>query len=352
MVKRRKAKAGLNTQIIPSIKLRCVGVHKVQDSQTCDRYYFWRWVYNIVSKKVNMNFWGGTVTHAGFAMCQRTKNIGKIYQAMDKASKEDLAKYHVDALTMTEVGLQLEMYKIIVKVFVKTQRRLIKQLHTVATEVKFQKNLEMSPVILLGRMDGHGINKKKRPTLIECKTSSRLSSDYFKRLKFDKQINTYAVGLKTIIKKYPAQCRYIVFRKPGIRVKQTETTTQYLIRLEQDLNERNDWYYIDYKHNFGKQSILNTMNDIEQATFDLWSKYNYLSTEKLLCPDSWPRNDRACFNYGTCPYFVLCNNRANYRLYLRLFQMREIRYDLEETELSRKHVVSTIVTSKMKGKAR
>ncbi len=140
-----------------------------------------------------------------------------------------------------------------------------------------------------------------------------------------------------------------MFRKPGIRVKKNESVEQYLKRLEEDLNERKDWYFVSHRHNFGKQTMANTMNDIEWEVFDMYAKYSYLSMEQLLCPDCWSRNDRACFNYGVCPYFTLCSNRSRYHLYLRLFQMREIRYDEEQAELSPKHAYSLVAKSKMKG---
>ena len=83
------------------------------------------------------------------------------------------------------------------------------------------------------------------------------------------------------------------------------------------------------------------MLDVEGEVFDLYSKYQYFGESGVMDPFNWARNDRACFNYGTCPYFMLCKNCTNYQMYLQFFRMREIRYENEKKELNADFAFST-----------
>lgn len=314
----------------------------------CDRFYFWRWVYNIIPKAINTNFWWGTVVHKGCEMIPTGATIAKVLKTMEEVSKKELKSFSPTMRGASEVDLQFEMLRIIMKVFYKKYRKEFKGLKIQATELRFKKKLKQSPILFCGTIDGYCFTGDKY-ILLEYKTSSQIQEQYFKRLKMDKQLNGYAIGLKTITGKYPAKCIYFTFRKPSIRVRQNESETQYLKRLEEDLIERAPWYYIRYDHTFGRQSIRAVEQDIEGATFDLCSKYDYLSTKELLRPCNWPRNDRACFNWGICQYFVLCTKLEKYKLYLPLFKMRDLRYAEEFKELDPEITIDTRQATTMAG---
>ena len=51
--------------IVPSTRLKVVSVHKLK-TMTCYRKYYWRYVLNLESKAMNLNFWYGGVLGAGF----------------------------------------------------------------------------------------------------------------------------------------------------------------------------------------------------------------------------------------------------------------------------------------------
>ncbi|KKL89712.1 hypothetical protein LCGC14_1911970 [marine sediment metagenome] len=227
----------------------------------------------------------------------------------------------------------------------------MKGLKLAGTEVHLRTPLKQSPVLLVGTLDAY-YEQLRNLILLEGKTARSLDNDYFARLKFDKQINGYAIGLKEHTGKYPTKCLYTAFRKPQIRPrlkrKVPETIPEFLKRLEADLHDRQDWYYVTYPHRFGKASVAAVRQDIEWLTFDLYSKYNYLSVDKLLSPECWPRNDGHCLKWGTCPYFRLCKNYKSYPLQFRFYQMRDIRYDEEQLELNTQRKFST-VQNRMKG---
>ena len=332
--------------IIPSIRLKHIGVHKIQDKMTCSRLYFWKWVMNLVPKKLNIAFWFGSVMHKGnefvplISKLEGKALLDKIYTAMDKESKKASKGYTILPNVKDEMALMIKMGRLMIATYIEIYGKELKSFDLTYLEVPFQKKLKNCPVLFEGTVDALG-RKKKANWLKEIKTAARITAEYFARLKFDKQINGYAIGAKEITGAYPAGCDYVVFRKPSIRVKQNESVPQYLKRLKIDLHKRADWYYLKEELRFGKQAIEAVLNDIEWETFDLWSKYNFLTQKQLLNPYNWARNAGACFNFGVCPYFLLCRKCQQYKLYLPLYRMRDIRYTTEKRELSKKIVIST-----------
>jgi len=325
----------MKTQIYPSTKLKSVSSSKLS-ATSCDRYYFWQWILNLVPKKLNISLWFGTVMHAAFKAIAKPKLHKKIYQIMDDASKAELSKYALVAEDSSEIQLQLAIAKTMIKVYLDEYSNKITQLDNIQTEVPFATKLIESPITYYGTIDAYGTEKQKL-VMTERKTTKIISDDFFALLKFDVQINMYAYALKTeICGKYPTRCNYTAFRKPQIRVNKNETVAQFMKRLEEDLHKRKEWYYVTFKHNFGKRSISEVVADVEQTTLELHLKYKRLTTEQLLNPYNWPRRRSHCLWYGVCPYIILCKNCEKYPLYLRLFQQRELRYDLEHTELSKK----------------
>ena len=347
MVKKLKKRKRDKCIIIPSTKLLCVNVHKIQDALTCPRLYFWKWVMNIVPKRINLNFWFGSVIHKANEIMAETTSITKIHKGMMIESKKFLSKYVVDASAHNEIALQTEIMKIMVEVYVKLFKKTMKNFNTVGVEIPFAKKMTKSQVILVGTIDAYG-RRDKSFILREIKTAARIGNDYFKRLKYDKQINGYAIGLKKLVKAYPKECLYIVFRKPGISVRQNETVDQFLVRLRDDLIVRSDWYFITYQHRYGKQSEGAVEADLETTTFDLTCKNDFLSTKELMKPENWPRSDRRCLDFGTCSYFSLCMNCIKWKLYLRFFKMRDKRYVMEEAELDKKIKINTLQRSMIK----
>lgn len=339
----------MKAQIYPSTELVTMCSSKMA-AISCDRYYFWQWVLNIVPRKLNIPLWFGAVMHAGFQALANPKLYSKkIYKIMDAESKKELSKYALISSDTAEIQLQLSIAKCIIKVYLEEYKDKIKHLNNTKTEIPFTMKLTESPVVYEGTIDSYGTKKSKIIT-VENKTTKVLDDNFFGLLKFDIQINGYAQAIKSELEgKYPSQCYYTAFRKPQIRVKQDETVQDFLTRLEEDLHARKEWYYVTFKHNFGENSILEVMTDIERATAELYKKYTELSTKQILNPYYWPRRRSHCLWYGICPYVILCKNCQHYKLYLRFFQQREVRYDNEYKELSKKPLEPRTPILKVKG---
>jgi hypothetical protein len=344
---KRKLASKATTIIVPSTKLLAMGVHKLQDLMYCDRYFFWRWVLNFVSKKISLPLWFGSMMHEGLDVLTIQRDLDKALAAMDENSRKDLNTFIIDSETMDELEVQRAICSTLISTFWEIYSERIESWEVVATERKFSMRLRNSPILFEGTLDAYG-RTKNILNIREYKSALRLNAQYFERLKFDKQINGYALGVESIEKKIPGYCDYWVFRKPSIKPHKNEDIEDYIIRFEADLHDRSDWYYLTERIVFGKDSVNSVRMDIEGKTFDLWSKYNYFSEEQILNPDNWPRNDRACFTYGVCPYLLLCRNCSQYKLYSKFYKMRDIRYDTENGELNEKYALDTNECSRAK----
>lgn len=342
----RKKSSTRSDIIVPSTKLKTVSVHKLFDT-SCSRYYFWRWIMNMIPNKFHPAFWFGSYVHAGIEQVGAGKKLSVVKKAMMKEDKKTCKKNPPSVELVQEIKAQRKIGLLMIKTYREIVKEKMRGLKFGGAEVHFEKRLKQSPVIFEGTVDAW-YKSAKKIVLFEGKTASRPDNDYFKRLKFDKQINGYAIGLHDILGQYPRECYYTVFRKPQIRQRKNETPEDFFERLEGDLIERKDWYFIFFKHLFGKAAVQAVLNDIEWMTFDLAAKYDYLTEDQLLDPKNWPRNDHQCFNYGTCPYFGLCRRPKSYPLYYRFYTMRDIRYETEKRELNKKRAFSTRVISKMK----
>ena len=100
----------MNIKLYPSVKLITVSSSKL-GSLSCDRYYFWNWVLNLVPRKLNLPLWFGAVMHAAFETMVRTKDINKILKAMDVTSKKELSKYALVSEDNAEIQLQIQRRK-------------------------------------------------------------------------------------------------------------------------------------------------------------------------------------------------------------------------------------------------
>jgi len=321
---------------VPSIHLRTIGVHKLGNAMDCMRYYYWRWIFNIEPKRMSIPFWFGSMIHAGYLTYCITGSKVKALAAMRGEDKKFKARY-TPPFDLKERDIMYHIAFVMMKTFIRLYGKRHKGFQLLKDEVKFRVTLNECPVDFIGSVDGYGLREKVR-SMLECKTSARLNDDYFRKLRFDLQINGYRHGIVHTLGVGPRECRYMVFRKPQIRQRKSETVDQFKERLEEDLLNRCDWYFVPYTHKFGKTSTAMVMNDIEWSTLDLFNNYEYRSWEELMNPGAWPRCASQCLNWGTCVYFNLCHQPNKWKLYLPYYQMREIRYDpeLEELDLTKK----------------
>lgn len=325
--------------IIPSTKLKILTVHKVW-STSCWRKYFWKWVLNLEPRKINLNFWYGSVLHTGFETLLIKKSLTASLQAMKMESRKRCARYILSSDDYDEVEIQ---FQIISAIITEASRRpFIERMKLDWTEKQFSYRLEPSGISFHCTADGGGTYEGDN-TLYEIKTARSIPKNYLTALEFDKQVYGEICAMKASGLDYPTKCAYCVFHKPSKYVKKNQSVDDFIKEIQQDLKKRPNWYFVPdvrrkegfpYLLFIGKNTLESTDKDLNTTAEMLQQRYD-VGEDRLLDPAYWPMNTRQCLNFGTCPYFILCRYPKRYKLYMKLYQQREMLYKEEGKELQK-----------------
>ena len=311
--------------IIPSTKLKCVSVHKMADF-SCPRRYFWRRVFNLQSKNLNLAFWYGSVMGEGFESILLGKKNWK--QLMKKESNNSLKGYDTSKL-FDEINLQYRLIEVILEQ-AKVQAKQYGMSLT-KSQVPVRTKLRCG-VTYCGTEDGEGVYEGKE-SLYEIKTASKVNQGYLDSLKLDKQINSYCWGSRGGKTKHYNKCVYCIFKKPQKRLKKNQTVDEFVEEIAQDCIDRPEMYYAWLQLSLVKPFVDSVGNSIERMAEILKMIYDGLSKEQLLDPNYWPEMETKCSDYSGCEFLPLCLHPNNYSMYLRFYTQRTMLYDLEKEEL-------------------
>jgi len=316
-------------KIIPSTKLRVVTVHKLK-SLTCLRRHFWRWILNLESRQLNLNFWYGSLMGAGFEALISGKDPTKAINAEDRRYRR---RYIITGEMEDEMRLQRQLIEAYITQAKKHPK--VRKMKMKTSQVPFKVRLQESRLWFCGTPDGNGTYYNK-PVIFEEKTAGKVTNAYIDALSFNKQVFGYAYARRLAKKPVLPQCCYCIFRKPQKRIKRGQTIDDFVAEIRQDLINRPAFYYIFHKLTLGRLTIAETGHDIESLAVDLKERHKRLNAEDgLLDPHSWPKQEDKCYDYKGCEFLSLCKNPKKWQIYLRLYQQREMLYEEEKKELQK-----------------
>ena len=145
-----------------------------------------------------------------------------------------------------------------------------------------------------------------RVTVIDHKTASQIRESYLDRLKLDTQLRGYIYAVKHAFGMNPSQAMYDIVRKCRLRRKKDETVEAFMARIEDDYNDRPEFY-------FHREPLMYRQDDIDRFESELRQVHRefmlYASGEMgdPEDPTTWMANDSACDQYNrTCTFHLLC----------------------------------------------
>lgn len=153
--------------------------------------------------------------------------------------------------------------------------------------------------------------------IVEYKTAGQINEGYFERLELDDQISTYIYAAQKMFGIDVAGVIYRVIKKPSIRPTKKESIAQYCQRLEQDYQERPDFYF--YEGQFYR-----SQEDLEQFEKELWAftkEYLYQRSKNIHY-----KNASRCLDWGKCEYMPICTGQADWELF---YEKKEIHEELK-----------------------
>jgi len=289
---------------------------------------------NLVPRRINLNFWYGQLLAAGWEqmLLDGKHSRAKIEKVMNKKHREYLSKYTATPEDKDEMELQRELISLFLAGAAKQD--FFKDMRITESQKVVSWPIADTGITFYGTLDGLGTYKGVSATF-ENKTASQITDNTLSALAFDWQAYGYPIGLKKLGQRFPTKCCYCIFRKTQKRVKKGQTEEDFIEEIREDITKRPKFYYVHQPLNLGRQTIRAVQTDIEAGAAILAGRYKQLSTKQLLNPDNWPKQPKQCLSYGTCPYFMLCRHPLKWKVYVRLFQQREMLYEAEKGELQK-----------------
>lgn len=144
--------------------------------------------------------------------------------------------------------------------------------------------------VLMGKIDAIA----EDGTPIEHKTTSdSVDEKYIHRLNWDDQVTNYLLALSLERKQIVNKVIYTVIKKPTIRLKQTETPEEYLLRCR-------EWYNDDTEHKVGTFTVTRSKDELAAKQAELIELCKEI--KKCKC---FYRNPSHCSIMG-CAYAPVC----------------------------------------------
>ena len=262
----------MKNEIIPSVRLEVVSVHKLL-ALKCMRFYYWTFIRNLESKNLSIPLWWGSVHGEGW----ESALMGKDWR---KAMKREDKKHCKGKRISTDVAEDMDVIRSIIEIQIECglQQPIVKDFKITETQSKFAVPLKCG-VTFCGTKDAVGTDQGV-PTLFENKTASQVTPAYLESLRYGKQVNGYAWSeIKERRENRVTQCRCCVFRKPALRVKKDQSIEEFKDEIRCDIMggtdyrgkkraARPDHYYRWLKFTFGKKTVMDVGRDIEQEAFE------------------------------------------------------------------------------------
>lgn len=133
--------------------------------------------------------------------------------------------------------------------------------------------------------------------LVENKFVGSIDKLTYKKVKLDRQVGLECYALWRATGKPVRQIRYRLTRKPSIKVKQKETTEEFIARLHADYGERPDFY-------LHEEEARRSPDDLLQLEAELWDWAD--QRRKAADRGFYSRNTGSCHEYGGCAFIDLC----------------------------------------------
>lgn len=170
---------------------------------------------------------------------------------------------------------------------------------------RHERELEISAIDLYGaKFSGFIDGRINSRTLVENKLKGQWTAADEQSLLLDDQITgyiaTYSQQFDVPVEEI--EYEYHVTRKPGLRIKKTETDEQFLERCKADILDRPDHYFIFVDTAYTKRTaeqIEEWWDDTASAAVDM---------RECRSSETWRKNTGSCKQFGSlCDFFAICS---------------------------------------------
>lgn len=177
-------------------------------------------------------------------------------------------------------------------------------------------------IILTGRWDGIFAPNKKTNTLFETKTKSQIDEDgIMDMLPFDLQTMLYCFAGEQAFGKKMSGTIYDVIRRPGLRQGSTETLSNFLGRIDQDIKSRPAHYFKRYQVNLDASAVSRFLeHQLKPILRDMVNWYEDLLDHldnPWESPSHYMCSNNLFTRFGKCDVFAAITRGSRFGLYRR-----------------------------------
>ena len=293
--------------------------------QTCRRRYRYRYEDHLVpiAKAHALAF--GSIAHEWLETWHRDRSLDVAQAIIDHA----YLNRHAESGEKRDWHYQTAMLRAYAQQFIDDAFTVVE------LEKEFVGRLENPPTgypsrrfFMRGKIDGI-VQRGGETLLLEHKTAGTLTGDYVERLGMDLQILLYAHYARTALDQPVTGILYNVLVKPRLAQAEGETEEQYQARCaeliaasktgktsaKRRMPESDEAFqarlaaWFEAEPRFTRIELLldaDTLTNVRQQIWDIAQEI--LATRR---DGRWHQNGRACFGFGTCPYWPICASKAN-----------------------------------------
>lgn len=293
--------------------------------QTCRRRYRHRYEDHLVPVAKAHALAFGSVTHQWLEVWHRDRTLEAAQAIIDhayvnrRAEPGELRDWHYQTAMLRAYAQQFagDTFTVIA-----LEKEFSGRLENPATGHRSRR------FFVRGKVDGI-VQRADEVLLLEHKTAGTLTGDYVERLGMDLQIQLYAHYARTTLDQPVTGILYNVLVKPRLAQAEGETEEQYQARCaeliaasktgktsaKRKVPETDEefqtrlaaWFTAEPR--FTRIELLldaDTLANVRQQIWDIGQEILVARRE-----GRWHQNGRACFGFGTCPYWPICSSKGN-----------------------------------------
>lgn len=281
---------------------------------SCRHKYFYKYIKGYTPRTFESKYIVGNFFSLGLFYFYTQKkdpieSVMKMFEIEKQNMRKKLILSPTDEQSLYEQDViirgMLEAYKIKYKEFIKTTKHG-------GNEVPLE-HVSSNGVKFMGKLDNLLIRDGKK-YIHEIKTSKYLDENYVKNIKNSLQIAIYYTLYNELHEDKIEGIIYDVTKKPSIRLKQNETKSDYLDRL-------NSYYFDKTKADLFYMEIIKKPLISSKKVFNLIDRI-LDDIKKCKTEEDYYHNFQQCFVWNRCEYYDVCffgENKNN----LAMFDIRQ-----------------------------
>lgn len=323
------------TPIVPSTdlaegKLFC---SRIRAWNRCKRYHYYTYIRNLDPTSMRVPFYLGSTLHHGVMLMYQGKKLKDIQASVKDFQKAYKARHSIHPEMAQDMMVNDAIGQGMIAGYYGRYKEFAKSVKVVSAEQSFQTMLDVGGVKIpfIGTVDlMYGIDTKERKGLWieDHKTATGVFDNTLNTLPMNMQMGMYPAIVKRALGVEISGIVYSIVIKPTIRLKQNESVSEFMDRIQFEYRENPEKYFFQEFIPYNPGTVKRIWDDMMLTAADMVRWYESMTEEELLKPESWPRNEAGCFPYGfkrenACPFYDLCRDGEKAAFHkLQYFQQR------------------------------